>query len=99
MPKSSKAAGDVANQRPIQPNLRHGSRGVSGNTGLTPEAPRRHNQLAILQQEVAPEDLANVAPPMLNREVNVDILRRSLLGSDDLRSVVSPSVATAHQGP
>ena len=56
-------------------------------------------QLAYLQQEVAPEDLPNVAPPMLDREVNVDILRRSLLGSDDLGSVVSPSLATAHEGP
>ena len=27
------------------------------------------------------------------------ILRRSLLGSDDLGSVVSPSVATAEEGP
>ena len=29
----------------------------------------------------------------------MDILRRSLLGSDDLRLVVSPSVATAHKEP
>ena len=29
----------------------------------------------------------------------MDIFRRSLLGSDDLESVVSPSVATAHERP
>ena len=72
---------------------------VEGTTGVTPEALRRHNQLAFLQQEVAPEDLGNIAPPTLDPEVHVDILRRSLLGSDDLGSVVSPSVATAHEGP
>ena len=43
--------------------------------------------------------MANIAPPTLDTEVNVDILRRSLLGFDDLWSVVSPSVATAHEGP
>ena len=99
MPKSSQATGDVADQRLIQPNLRHGSRGGSGNTGLSDEALRRHNQLAFLQQEVAPEDLANTVPPTLDIEVNVHILRRSLLGSDDLGSVVSASVANAHEGP
>ena len=79
--------------------MRHGCRVGSGTTGLTPEALGRHNQLAFLQQEVAPEDLANIAPPTLDPEVNVDILRRSLLGSDDLGSVVSASLATAHEGP
>ena len=79
--------------------MHNGSRGGSGNTGLSPEALRRHNQLAFLQQEIIPEDLANIAPHMLDTEVNVDILRRSLLGSDDLWSAVSPSVATAHEGP
>ena len=81
MPKSSQATRDVDDQRPIQPNLHHGSRGGSGTTSLTPEALRRHNQLASLQQEVAAEDLANIVPPTLDPEVNVDILRRSLLVS------------------
>ena len=36
-------------------------------------------------------------PPTLDPEVNVDILRRSLMGAVDLRSVVSPAVATAHE--
>ena len=97
--KTSQATGDVANQRPIQPNLRHGSRGGSGTTGLTPEALRRQNHLAFLQQELAEEVLANIVPPILDPEVSVDILHQSLLGSDDLGSVVSPSVATAHEGP
>ena len=74
MPKSSQATGNVANGRPIQPNLRHGSRRGSGTTGLTPEALRPHNQLALLQQEVAPVDLAIIAPPTLDPEVNADIL-------------------------
>ena len=99
MPKSSQATGGVADQRSIHPNLRHGCRGGSGTTGLTPEALRCHNQLAFLQQEVAPEDLANIAQPALDPEVNVDILRQSLLGSDDLGSVLSASVATGHEGP
>ena len=98
MPKSGQATGDVADQRPIPPNLHHGSRGGSATTGLITEALRHHNELALLQQEVAPVDLANIAPPTLDSQVNVDILRRSLLGSDDLRSVVSRSVATAHKG-
>ena len=99
MPRSSQATGDVADQRPIKANLRHGSRRGSGTTGLTPEALRRHNQVAFLLRQVAPEDLAKIAPPTLVPEVNVDILRRYLLGSDDLGSVVSPSVSTAHEGP
>ena len=74
MPKASQAIGDVADQRPFQPNLRHGSRGGSGITGLTPDAVMSHNQ-----PEVVPEDLANIAPPTLDPAVNVDILRRSLL--------------------
>ena len=81
MPKSSQATGDVDNQRPIQPNLHHGSRGGAGTTSLTPEALRRHNKLAFLQQQVAAEDLANIAPLTLDPEENVDILRRSLLVS------------------
>ena len=96
MPKSSEATGDVGDHRLIQ---RHGSRGGSGTTGLTREALRRHNQLAFLQQEDAPGDMANILPPTLDPEGNVDIFRRSLLGSDNLGSVVSPSVATAHEGP
>ena len=99
MPKSYQATGNVANQRKIQPNMLHGRRGGSGTTRLTPEALRHHNQLALLQQEVAPEDVAYIAPPTLDPEVNVNILRRSLLGSDDLGSVVSASVATAYEGP
>ena len=99
MPKSSQATGYLADRRPIQANLRHGGRGGSGTTGLTPQALRRHNQPAFLQQELTPEDLANIAPPTLHPKVHVDILCRSLLGSDDLGSVVSPSVATAHEGP
>ena len=99
MPKSSQTIGDMAAQRPMQPNLRHGSRGGSGTTDLTHEALRRHSRLAFLQPEVAPEVLPNIAPPTLDPEVNVDILRRSLFGSDDLWSVVSPSVATAHKNP
>ena len=96
MPKSSQATGEVANQRPIQPNLGHGSRAGSGTTGLTPKGLRRHNQLAFLQEEVAPEDLANIAPPTLDRQVNVDILRRSLWGSDDLGSPVSGVTLGGH---
>ena len=89
----------MADQRRIRPNVCYGSRGGSGTTGLTPEALTRHNQLALLQQEVAPEDPPNSASPTLNPQVNVDILRRSPLGSDDLEPVVSPLVATAHNGP
>ena len=37
-------------------------------------------------------------PPTFDPEGNVDIVRRSLMGSDDVGSVVSPSVATAHEG-
>ena len=41
--------------------------------------------------------LANIAPFTLDPQVDVDILHRSLLGSNDLGSVVSPSVATAEE--
>ena len=99
MPKSSQAAGDVADERPIQRNLRHGSRGGFGSTRLAPETLRRHNQLAFLQHKVAQEHLPNIVPPTFDPEVNVDSLRRSLMGSADLRSVVSPSLATPHEGP
>ena len=96
MPKTTSRAttGDVTIQRPIQPNLFHGSRRGSG-SGLTSEVLRRQDQLAFLQQEVAAEDLAAVAPLI----INLDALRRSLLGSDGSGSSVSPSVATAHKGP
>ena len=64
-----------------------------------PKALRRHNQLDFLQQAVSSQALANIAPPLLDPEVNVDILRRSLLGSDNLGSVLSPSAATDHERP
>ena len=48
---------------------------------------------------MAKEDLASILPPAPNPEVNEDILRRSPLGSDDLRSLMSPSVATAQEEP
>ena len=99
MPKSRQTTRDMAKQRPIKPNLRHGSIRGSRTTGLTPVALRRHNHLAFLQQEVAPEDLANIVPPTLDPEVNVDILRRSLLGSADIGSVVLPPEATTQKGP
>ena len=66
---------------------------------LPPKTLRCQNQLAFLQLEFASEDPAIIAPPTLDPEVNVDILRRSLLGPADLWSVVSSSVATAHEGP
>ena len=75
MSMSSQATVDVADQRSIQPNLRHGSRGGSGTTGLTPEALRRHNQLAFLQQKGPMEGRAIIVLPTLRPEVNVDILR------------------------
>ena len=99
MPKASQATWDVANQRPIQPNLRHGSRGGYGATGLTPRPLRHHNQQYVLQREVAADHLASIAEPTLDPVVNLDILRRFLLGSDGRGLVVSPSVETAHEGP
>ena len=48
---------------------------------------------------MAQEDLASILRPPLDPEVNMDIVRRSLMQCDHLRSVVSPSVATAHEGP
>ena len=48
---------------------------------------------------MAQKDLANIVPPIFDPEMSVDILRWSLMGSNDLGSVVSPSVANAHEGP
>ena len=53
MAKSSQAARNVADRRPMRQHLRYGSRGGSETTSLTPEALRRHNQLAFPQPEVA----------------------------------------------
>ena len=65
----------------IVTNLRHGSRGGSNPTSLTPEELRSHNQLAFLQQEVAQEDPANIVPPSFDSEVQVDMLRQSAIGT------------------
>ena len=48
---------------------------------------------------MAQEDMANIVPPTIDPEVNVDILRRSLLEFDALGLVVSSSLETAYDGP
>ena len=90
MPKSRQEAGDVAAQRPMQPNLCDGSTGGFGTTGLTPEVLRGHNKLAFLEQEVAQEVLTNIVPPTFHPKVHVDIRCQFLLRSDDLGSWCHP---------
>ena len=89
--------GDVATQRTRSgANLHHGSRGASGSAGLTPEAMRRHEQLAFLQQEVSSADItaATAMPAPEQPAFNLDLLRRSIAGSDDWMQSAVGSIAT-----